>query len=58
MAVKKKESDGEAPKIQKIEYTLLKNLGSNKDGSPKKAKGSKVKLTEEQVNHYKSLKLI
>ena len=57
MAVKKKESDGEAPKIQ-TEHILLKNLGSKKDGSPKKAAGSKVKLTEEQVNNYKSLKLI
>ena len=43
---------------EKKEYTLLKNLGSNKDGSPKKTKGSKVKLTDEQANHYKSLKLI
>ncbi len=58
MAVKKTESEGEAPKIQTTEYTLLKNLGSNKNGSPKKAAGSKVKLTDEQANHYKSLKLI
>ena len=58
MAVKKKESDGEAPKIQTTEYILLKNVGSKKDGSPKKAAGSKVKLTDEQANHYKSLKLI
>ena len=58
MAVKKKESDGEAPKIQTTEYILLKNVGSKKDGSPKKAAGSKVKLTDEQVNNYKSLKLI
>ena len=58
MAVKKTESDGEAPKIQTTEYILLKNVGSKKDGSPKKAAGSKVKLTDEQANNYKSLKLI
>ena len=58
MAVKKTESEGEAPKIQTTEYILLKNLGSKKDGSPKKAAGSKVKLTDEQANNYKSLKLI
>ena len=58
MAVKKTESKTEAVEIQKTEYTLLKNLGSKPDGSPKKAKGSKVKLTDEQANHYKSLKLI
>ena len=58
MAVKKTESEGEAPKIQTTEYILLKNLGSKKDGSPKKVAGSKVKLTDEQANNYKSLKLI
>jgi len=58
MAVKKTESKTEAVEVQKKEYTLLKNLGSNKNGSPKKAAGSKVKLTDEQANHYKSLKLI
>jgi len=58
MGIKKTESEGEAPKIQTTEYVLLKNVGSKKDGSPKKAAGSKVKLTDEQANHYKSLKLI
>lgn len=43
---------------EKKEYTLLKNLGSNKNGTPKKAKGSKVKLTDEQAINYKSLNLI
>ena len=45
-------------KNETTEYILLKNVGSKKDGSPKKAAGSKVKLTDEQANHYKSLKLI
>ena len=58
MGIKKTESDGEAPKVKTTEYTLLKNVGSRKDGSPKKAAGSKVKLTDQQANHYKSLKLI
>ena len=44
--------------VEKKEYTLLKNLGSKKDGSPKKAKGTKVELTKEQVIIYKSQKLI
>ena len=58
MGIKTKESEGEAPKIQTAEYILLKNVGSKKDGSPKKAAKSKVKLTDEQASDYKQLKLI
>ena len=47
-----------ATEIKTTEHTLLKNVGSKKDGSPKKAAGTKVKLTDEQVTNYKQLKLI
>lgn len=45
-------------KSKKKEFILKKNVGSNKDGSPKKPKGSTVRLTEEQEKQYKSLNLI
>lgn len=50
--------DAEVVKVTRREFILKKNVGSNKDGSPKKAKGSKVKLTEEQEKQYKYLNLI
>ena len=44
--------------VKKTEYILKANLGSNKDGSPKKAKGSKVKLTDQQATNYKQKNII
>ena len=37
---------------------MLANVGSNKDGSPKKAKGQYAELTKEQEDDYKLKKLI
>ena len=58
MAVSKKEPETKIVEVQTTEYILLKNVGSKKDGKPKKAAGSKVKLTVEQSIIYKSLNLI
>lgn len=58
MGEKNNELKAKVVEVQKTEHILLRNVGSKKDGSPKKAKGSKVKLTEKQVIIYKSQKLI
>jgi len=58
MAISKKEPETKIVEVQKTEYILLKNVGSKKDGKPKNAAGSKVKLSVEQSIIYKSLNLI
>ena len=52
------EKDATAPKQAKSKYILTMNVGSNKDGSPKKKKGSSVLLTEDEARKYKQLNLI
>ncbi len=50
--------DPQVIKVDKTKHVLKGNVGNQKDGSPKKKKGSTVLLTEEQVKQYKKQNLI